>query len=108
MCLEQQSAILCATCSREALTYGVGDYLNIAIFSIHSPDYGSTVLVSIFISKTILVSEHHLSAINTFVLVCVVRVIEFSASIVHVHCKWYVPRTCTCTHIHTYDSSTTV
>ena len=61
---------------------------------------GSTVLVSIFINNSF---EHYLSA----VLVCVVRVIEFSTSIlVHEHCKWYVPRMYTCTHIHTYASST--
>ena len=35
------------------------------------------VLVSIFISKSIIISEHHLSAINTFVLMYIVRVTEF-------------------------------
>ena len=34
----------------------------LSMLSIHSPDFVFTVLVSIFINKTIIISEHHLKA----------------------------------------------
>ena len=49
------------------------------MLTIHSPNYVFTVLLSISM-KTIIISEHHPSAINMFSLLSIVRVMEFSAS----------------------------
>jgi len=78
------------TCSLEQEDPYVGYQLNVqacalsmCMLSIHSPDYVFTVLVSIFI-KPIIISEGHLSAINTCSLLCIiVRVMEFSTCITH-------------------------
>ena len=68
------------------------------MLSIHSPDYVFMVLVCIFI----VFSEPHPSAINTFSLLYIVRVMEFSAFITCA-CALQMRRT---TYARTYDEPT--
>ena len=105
-CAQNDSAIVRAVWSRKTHIYRVWLPAEciaraLSMLSIHSPDYVFMVLVSIFM-KAIIISDCHPSAINTFSLVYIVTVTEFSAS-----------TTCTCalqtirtTYERTYASST--